>query len=247
MLTSKNMLVVAGVSLGLLSGSVLAHADSSSQSFNIAPQNSASAPFVADNFDFQLFNSSLGTLNSVTVELNVTASASLSVQNVTGSSASFTNGFSSFPITVSGPPVGPTVYLTETALLSGVADTLGPFASQTYSETPTVYDSGAVPVAGSLLSFEAPGGGLSATDVTVAAGANTTGFTANPSTFAAGGNGAFGGPVTAGSPTLNAITIVYNYTTNAQNSAVPEPGTWALLVASAGVSVAGLRRRRAVK
>jgi hypothetical protein len=69
-------------------------------------------------------------------------------------------------------------------------------------------------------------------------------FSSGTGAFSGVGNSSlfFGGSATIG----GTLTLVYNFN-GPTTPGTPEPGAWALLVATASVSVAGLRKRRMTK
>jgi hypothetical protein len=62
-----------------------------------------------------------------------------------------------------------------------------------------------------------------------------------------GGAQTYPGPTPAAGTYTSQLILVYNYTIPPPPNGLPEPGTWALVFASASVSLVGLRRRRALK
>ncbi len=236
MLTMKNKLVAAGLSIGLLAGVSTARANTIVQSFNIPTQ----APGV-DNFTYNLFNTNIGNLTSVTLELVLNATADVEIFNSSGSPQTFTNAFTSFPITVTGPP-GPITFITTSVSANIASGTTDSALEDQFPGTAGHTDSGIIPVSNTFWpgNYETAGVGTSAFPLTFTAGSASSGVTgpANGS-LGAGGNGSVG-------DANSFLYLVYNYDPPAAPG-MPEPGAWALLVASGAVSVAGLRRRRASK
>jgi hypothetical protein len=234
MLTLKNKLVASGLTAGLLAVTALAHANTVTQSFNIPNQ-----PPGVQNIVYNLFDSNLGTLSSVTLELVLNGTANVTVFNTQSFSQSFTNAFTSFPLTVTGPP-GPTTFITTT-LSANIPSGTVPGGGETFPGTPAHTDSGVINVP--IIdwgSYQTPGGGVSLTDLVFTAGAASSGVTGPADgSLGAGGGGTVGDP-------SSFLTLIYNFQPPA-SPGTPEPGAWALLVASGAVSVAGLRRRRAAK
>jgi hypothetical protein len=236
MLTLRNPITIAGLAATLLAAGAAANANSIVQSFNIPVQS----PPNSQPISFQLFDSSLGALTSVTLELVVNGTAEVDLSNTTGSPQAFTNAFTSFGLNVSGPPAGspPNPYISET-LSANVASGVITGTTESFPGIPTHVDSGAVNIASTYWgSFEALGGGTSLTNLLFTSSNPSSGVTA-PSGVGAGGSGTLG-------DSSSSLTLIYNYQ-GPTTPGTPEPGVWALFVASASVSIAGLRRRRAAK
>jgi hypothetical protein len=232
---------MAGLTVGILAVTAGARASTITQSFNIPSQATA----FSHSIDYSLFNSGLGTLTGVTLDLSTTSVVEIDVYNINLSPQAFTNAKATFPLTVTGPP-GSTTYITDTITagpISGTANpatlSVGPPPGLVPTETvfpgvPGNENSGVVPVPSAdwVGNWEKPGGGLSVTDLVFSSGIGNYSGSANSGVFF-GGSGSVSGT----------LTLVYTYTAGT----TPEPGAWALLVASASVSLAGLRRRRMAK
>jgi hypothetical protein len=235
MLTVKKPLVLAGLAAGLVALCGTSRASSITQIFNIP---TTAAPFTAP-FTYNLFDSNLGMLTSVTLQLATTSTAEVDVfdTNPLGTDEPFTDATASFHLTVTGPP-GAMNYITDTITAGPISGTAaGPFLNETKFPGVTGTDnSGLIQVLSPNwpVNYEAPGGGTAGSALVFSVGAGTFGGTATDVAFS--GSGTVGGT----------LTLVYNYLPPA-TPGTPEPGTWALLFASASVSVAGLRRRRAAK
>jgi hypothetical protein len=202
---------------------------------------------VAQDIGFNLFNSNLGTLTSVTLQLNMSGQANIIITNNTALPQLYTNASTYFPITVTGPP-GSTTYISTPGLGGAIsAVSGGGFVGPGVTLIPGTsenYTSGVVDVAsGDWSSFEAPGDGPSPFDLVFLGGTFTSGISA-PGGVTVGGGGSLGGTsVGVGSSATNTLTITYNY--SATVPGMPEPGSWALFVAaSVSASFAGIRRRR---
>jgi len=242
MLTVKKPLVLVGmVGIGLFSAKTAVHATTITQLLNV-PGGTNTSTDIINSIPYNLFNSSLGTLTSVTLELRTTDTVSSEVVNINSVPESVTNASAAFPLTIYGPPttVSPpfdlTTYLATTTITAGpYTGIAAPNGATTVMGTNTgTTDSGivAVPMADWLGNWENPGGGVSGTDIVFASGAGNYTGSANSGDF-------FGGVATVS----GTLTLIYTY----QSNGTPEPGALALLVASASVSLVGIRRRRAVK
>jgi len=234
MLTINNKLIASCLTIGLVAATALARATTITQSFNIPTQIPGT-----QNIVYNLFDSNLGTLTSVTLELVLNGTANITVFNTQPFAQSFTNAFTSFPLTVTGPP-GPTTFITTT-LSANIPSGVVPAGGETFPGNPAHTDSGVitVPVI-DWGSYQFAGGGVSLTDLVFTAGSATSGVTGPADgSLGAGGGGTVG-------DANSFLYLVYNYQPPA-SPGTPEPGAWALLVASGAVSVAGFRRRRAAK
>ena len=178
------------------------------------------------NFTLPTFDSTLGTLTGVTIDLSTSATAEVDVFNATGSSQSFTNAFANLPITVTGPDTSTASTTVSAGPLSGTAN---PGFNTFPGITGTGTGSTSVPSSGFAL-YQTPGGAPANFAAAVSGG--TYGGTAAPGVF-------FSGSATAG----GTVKITYTYTV--PNGSVPEPGSVVLLCAG-GISGAGvlLRRRK---
>jgi len=232
--TMKNQLMVAGIAVGVLAASNAARATTITQSWNIPTVGTP----ITINEPYNLFNSNLGTLNSVTIQLILDGTADIQVFNSTGAPQTFTNASTSVPLSVTGPPTVTTyISSTITASIPSGSVTSAPFTD--FPGVAATFNSGLVGVPiidwGSFAAF---GGGASLFPLTFFGGAATSSITS------VSGIGA-GGSATVGDAS-SFLYLVYNYTP-AVVTGVPEPGTWALLAASGCVSLMGIRRRRTVK
>jgi len=224
-----NKLASLGVAIGFLAATGAAKAQSVSQMFSF-PTTSASFSLT---HPFNLFDSSLGTLTSITIELATTGTANVTVGNSDSNPHNFTNAFVTLPLTVSGPP-GSTTLLSEN-LTANIASGVANPGNNTFPGVPATNDiTNSIPSA-DFSSYETPPNGGTFI-ITVASASATSGGTE------VGGSGdlGFGGNGNAS----GTVTLVYNYQGPV---GTPEPGTWALLFASGSISVLELRRRRARK
>jgi len=241
MLSIYKVFKAAALAAGIVVTAGTAKANTITQLFGIPTQDVS----FAQGFTYQLFDTNLGTLTGVSIRLQTTSTAEIDIFNSTGSPISFSNANASFPLTVTGPP-GATTYISETVVagpISGVANP-GPNAFPGLSST---NDSGfvAVPNVDWALNFEAAGGGPSTPQqVIVTAGPGTYSGTSAPGLLF-GGSAQVSGTFDTPPFGLVGVTLVYTYTSGTPGA--PEPGTWALVIATGSVSVLGLRRRRALK
>jgi len=214
MLTIKNKLVASGLAIGLMAAAASARATSVTQSFNIPLQ----PPGIQD-ISYQLFNSNLGALTSVTLELVLNGTADVVIF---GGPGSFTSATTSFALTVTGPPVGPTTYIT-TSLSANIGAESVPSGGASFPGIPAHIDSGIITVPNiDWGSYQVSGGGTSLTDLVFTAGAATTTLFNASGPIGGGGNGNVGDPASF-------LTLIYNYQPPAAPG-MPEPGAWALLV-----------------
>jgi hypothetical protein len=238
MLKAKHMLKitrltsVASAGIALLALSATVKAQVITQTFSVP----TTATAFSDPITYNLFNSNLGVLQSVTLSLTSTVTANVNFYNFTElggpfgppTTESYTNATASVPVSVGGPG-GLTASVTGTAGpfsgSSSVFETVIPGAPQTLSDSVTITSGLGV--------WESPPGSATGT-LTASAGAGTYGGSSVT------GLTAFGGSATAN----EAITLTFTYTPPV---ATPEPGAWALVLASASVSFAGLLRKRATK
>lgn len=231
MIANTKSFGILGIAAGLLAVGGLSQADTITQTLNIG----TNAPSFTTNLPYNLFDSNLGTLTGVTVELTTASTATVTIANLTGTPQSYTNASAVFPLTVTGPP-GSTTYVSTSISATSAGGTVAPNSSVNIPVTGTS-DSGAIPIPNVPSTtwptyFEAPGGGTDTFPFVFTASAGTYSVTGGD--LLVGGSGSVGGTV----------TLVYTYQAT---GTVPEPGTWALVVASAGVSIAGLRRRKIAK
>ncbi len=110
-------------------------------------------PF-ADNFTLTSFNTSLGTLQSITISWVTTGTATVQVLNNTHRAQAFSNATASFPLTLTGPGGLSVSGTISSGPFSGTVATGGPYSFS----GPTVTNSASVNVAAGLLaSYESVG------------------------------------------------------------------------------------------
>jgi hypothetical protein len=161
-----------------------------------------------------LFNPALGTLTGVTLSVDATTVGHLLVFNTSGSTLSFTNGFTSVPVTVTSSIGGTSVTTTATATLA--SGTAAPGINTYPGLTGTI--TGLQPVLTGIGSYVGAGT-FNATLGSTALNASSGG-TGPPALL-------FGGTATAG----GRADITYTYVP----VAVPEPASMSLL----GIGMAG--------
>jgi hypothetical protein len=214
----KNLLFMA-VGLLALSGNVFA--DLSETFTHITPVEVV--PFT-DDFTLTSFNTALGTLKSITIDLSSTGFASVQIANLTGKVQAFSNATASLPLVATGPD-GVTVFTTTAAgPFSGtVGAALGPYVFS----GPSVTSSSSISVAPGLFSTYETVGPVNLQFSTASQG-GTFGGSGNEFVF-------FGG-----SGDLSAVTsVTYTY------APTPEPAFLGVL--SLGLGGVVLFRRRKLK
>ena len=216
---SLTLAVLAGIGLAIGRG---ADAQVIVQPFTIPSQ---SVPFT-NNFTFNLFDTSLGTLNSVSIALATSITAEVDVVNFTPNPQPFTNATASIPVTLTAPDA-----ITETA--TGVAGPINGTATVLNGITPfsglqtTASQSTNVPLAD--FGFYEGIGPMTGTLIASATAGNYSG-SANPGVF-------FGGSAVAS----GTITITYLYQ---PAGTIPEPGATTFLAAGVLGSLGMVFRRR---
>jgi hypothetical protein len=178
---------------------------------------SQATPFT-DTFSLPNFDASLGTLNSVAIDLAYTTTGEVDIDNATGALQTFTDAYSSTPLTVSVPDILPVTINARAGPIDGVADPgANPFPGLTGSGTLFITFSGS-----DLSAFETPPSGSTDT-YSVEADLGSYHGSSVAGVF-------FDGSAAAGGVT----TVTYDYTPGA--SSTPEPATIVLL----GGALAGL-------
>lgn len=230
MLINKRTFIVSGlIALAMAGFTGAANAATSTQSASFPPGYPPTLATVGPGFTYPLafnsFDSSLGTLTSVTYTLSTTVDATVTVFNSLGSDQPFTNATATIPVTVTNTLTASSLTTTATA---------GPFA-------------GVAPVgqsnAGTGTGITASNSGNDNANLAayVGTGSQTVNFTATAP------NGSYTGSAAPGvffSGTANAggtFTLTYTYTPN--TTAAPEPGS----VAMAGMGLFGMLGGAAIR
>lgn len=193
-------------------------------------------PFT-DPFSLPEFNTSLGTLDSVTLTIDATGTADVRVLNIGPSSETFTDATATTPVTLTGPgPVSTSVSLSA-GPISGTA--LPFFPSFFVNDFPGLAASASgfvdVPTADFGM-YEGTGSMM----VTVTVDASNGSYAGTgPSTLL------FGGSASAGAVT----TITYDFTpsTTPPPPPIPEPATMSMVGGAMFGLVSFLKRRQTVK
>ena len=226
MIRTKSILGSILALVGVTAAGLTAHADDSFQTFNFTDTG---APY---NITFNLFNSNLGILNSVTYEFDATSTANFNVVNL-GPAVAGVDLKSTVHVDVFGPIAG-THYLSEDVIAEDTNFSIGngaPFAFKNDNGVVGNLTDSASVALGDLSAYKAPGGGPSVGQLSILIAAPDSVIFNNPGPLAIIG----GSTSTAGT-----LKLHYNFT----RVVTPEPGTWALLAASSVMGVAGIRRRR---
>ena len=184
------------------------------------------APFT-DNFSLPAFNTALGTLTSIELNLSTSSTAEVDIFNNTGTSQAFTNATSAVPVAVGGPAG----VSTSQSLVAGPLAGTAPTGFNAYKGiTGTASTSAFVPAA-NFAAYEAPPSN------------SNLAFVFNGQNGAYSGTAApgvlFGGNASVGGTTQ----IIYTYTVaTPPTPSVPEPAAFTIL----GLGIAGLSmvRRR---
>jgi hypothetical protein len=218
--TLRNILTTTAL---IVTASSAATADSVSFSHTTAQQ---SAPFV-DTFSLPNFDTTLGTLDSITITLAFATTVEVDILNATGSPQAFTNAVASTPLTLSA--IDGQSLTTES--FAGFIDGVAPPGE---SANPGLTDSGSLTIGPPVSDF-------TDFEISPSASVNSLTVSAGPSIF----NGTapvgvyFSGSVIAG----GVSTITYDYTE--PGSSTPEPATMALM--SGALLSLGLICRRPTK
>lgn len=196
----------------------LARADTQSFTHNIPLTD---IPFT-DTFELPLFESSLGTLTDITIDLVSHVTGVVQIFNASGVSQTFSNASIEVPVGLSGPGLTNANVLATVFIAAGTAAPgLNSYPGTSVNGAEMVL---VTPVSFSL--FEGPGNGTVFFTTTV--GDGIYGGTAGPGVFFSGDAVADG-----------SVTITYSYV-----SAVPEPATGGLVLIGLALLVAAKRYSR---
>lgn len=189
-----------------------------------------SIPVDGSTFTLGAFDTALGTLTGVTLDLSETASLQIQIFNFGAPDAPFVSATTSTTDTLTGPG-GPITGSFFTSAGPGVLP-LGDF-EQNNLPAALVSDSVSITVANALFAnFETAGVGTISYSSQFGPDFTSTGSPGAPGQF-------FGGD---GSLTNGSLKVTYDYTA----AAVPEPGAWALMILGFAGAGAMLRRRARV-
>jgi hypothetical protein len=180
---------------------------------------------ISDTFTFNLFNTALGALDSVTIALNSTVTATVDVFNSSSIPQPFTNAQASIPITLNAPD-GITDTVTAVA---GPINGIAPPGISSYSALPVPANFSQTLPLGDFPAYEFPPGTSTGTFTVTSTAGNYSG-SANSSVF-------FGGSATD----VGTITITYLY---APAGTVPEPGATTFFAAGVLGTLGMVIRRR---
>jgi hypothetical protein len=218
-------LILTGMGVAAMTGTLFARADTITQHWSFTNTGNAT-----DNFSYNLFDSNLGTLTGVRYRLVDSNTATVQVYNFNGSPQAFTDAKTSVEVKIFGPPSAHQ-YIDDTVSAT-VASGTAAVGLNNYSGVTANHDvtQSFSPINFSI--YQIAGGGAAGDQLEESTSAFNSTVTA--------GSGVLAG----GSGTISAdLYLYYDYT----SSTTPEPGTWALLAASASISAIGIRRRRMVR
>jgi len=208
--------LAVGVALACAAASVQGATITQTQSYG-----PSTVPFSTTKL-FNLFDSNLGTLTSVEVILNTTATAEVDIFNITGIPQAFTGATATVPVTATGPGGASASTAPTAGPFSGTANPgLNSFPGLTASAMGTSFPS--------VAPYEAPSGGINLVTLTVAGVNGNYSGSAAPGVF-------FGGSATAS----GTVQLIYTYT-----STVPDGGVTLALLGSALTGLAFARRKSA--
>jgi hypothetical protein len=229
MLRLNRLLAALGLLVTVVASGIGATADTLTQHWDFSATGATDFPF-----QYFLFDTSLGALTNVRYELIADTNAVLNVYNFNPNPELFLNAHTSSNVSVMAPPSA-SVYFNTTlngSVASGVVEAMvGGVPGQTDYNGLTDHQDISALVSTPFTGYFAPGGGLSP----ILQSINLHVSDATSSGTAGSGVG-FGGSST----TSGTLYLRYDYT----SSRTPEPGTLALVFASASVAVAAVRRRR---
>jgi hypothetical protein len=218
----KTNVLFLAVGLLALSGNVFA--DISETFTNTTPTTDFG---FTDNFTLTSFDTNLGALTGITIDLVSTGTANVSVINISGSANTFSDATVSIPLTVSGPAgITPLVTITGDGPVAGtVGSGFGPYI---FTGVPTTSSATENVDAGLFSEFES-------------VGPVALNFSAAAETGTFGGSGT--GVLFSGTGDISAVTsITYTYT---PNTVTPEPALLGVVSLCLGGVV--LFRRKSLK
>ena len=221
-----NRLLLTGLAATVLAYGPSAKADTITQQWDFVAGSTQTF-----NETYNLFNSNLGTLTNVRFRLVSDTNAEVQIANSNAFGTSYSDANSTTTVLVQGPPSAFT-YVNQVLATASHSGFIGASSLVTFSGELDHQDSTTAVGGGSFYAYQQAGGGTAgdSIDVTVQ----------NPHSEGTGGSGVFfGGSAT----TSGRLYLYYDFT----STTTPEPGTWALVIASASVSVAGIRRRRVAR
>jgi hypothetical protein len=232
-LRNSSLITLAVVALALLVAAPVAKADIVQVVGNTYTPTDYSG---ADFGTFNLFDSNLGTLNSVTLTFSGGITGTLQFKNG-GSSPANISGTDNGTFTLSGTnSYINSLFATPLTVVSSAATDTGLAAGATGPVHPVSGNNSTAALAvnsADFAIFEAAGGGTSADDLF------DLSATGGDSVTGGNGNGSATYTMNAG----GAVVIDYNYTPNGGPSPVPEPGTLSLF-GTGLLGLAGMLRSR---
>jgi hypothetical protein len=221
MLTNRTSLSIAALAgIGLAMGSS-ASAQTIVQTFTVGPP-AVSVPF-SNSFTFNKFNTALGVLGSVTLNLNANVTAEVDVFNTGGTASAFTNATATIPLTLTAPDT----VITGNAVAGPISGTANPGANAFPGLPANINQTTNI---ASLFFPDYEGAGMGTGTLTAASSAGTYSGTGNSNLL-------FGGNASV----TETITLTYNYQSA---GTVPEPGTVTFLAAGVLGSLGMVIRRR---
>lgn len=196
----------------------------------VASYPATNSPFSAP-LTFNKFDTSLGTLNAVTLILNENGTVTSQVYNF-GAASSYVNASESGTVTVVGPDSS-TISTSLSTTASSGSISAGSFTNVTQVTAGTVTGSAATSTNNVALANFGAYEGTAGTTFTVDAVASLSTTGTSPS-----GTVAFGGTANVG----GSLEIVYSFTAPS-TSAIPEPASFAMVVLGLGGVFAARRFR----